>query len=111
MTYPKWPSEFELRRKNRPILAERLHWPDGAVQACADLEERHPGWRVWWLGENSSPGWELPAGFSASYETRGHATTELKAFVPTAEELEPLLVEVPEHDYSKRGCDFCRARY
>jgi hypothetical protein len=32
--------------RNREVIAERLGWPPGAVQACRDLEAHHPGWRV-----------------------------------------------------------------
>lgn len=110
MSYPKWPAEFELRRRNRQILAERLRWPDGALQACAELESRHPGWHVSWMTENVTPGWERLAGFSASRETGAHGIKELKAFAPTAQELEPLLIEVPKHDWSARGCAWCLAR-
>jgi hypothetical protein len=110
MTFPKWPSDLARKRNNQRLIAERTGWPEGALQACADLEDRHPGWHVSWMNENVTPGWERPAGFSASHPGGSHAVKELKAFAATAEELEPLLIEVPEHDFSKRGCDFCRAR-
>jgi hypothetical protein len=99
------PSEFS--RRNRAILAERLRWPDGALQACADLEDAHPGWHVSWLAENITPGFERPAGFHASYSHERHRG---EAFAATAGELESLLIEVPEHDYSVNGCDWCLAR-
>jgi hypothetical protein len=95
--YPKWPSELAMKRNNQRLIAERTGWPDGALQACADLEDRHPGWHVSWMNENTTPGWERPAGFYASNPSRGHAVTKNEAFAPTAAELEPLLVEVPEH--------------
>ena len=34
--------------RNRELLAERLGWPDGAVDACRQVEAGHPGWHVWW---------------------------------------------------------------
>jgi hypothetical protein len=107
MTYPKWPSEFQLRRKNRAVLAVRQHWPEGALQACQDLEEQHPGWYVSWRGENTTPGFERPAGFYATYD---HGLHKTEVFSPTLEAVESLLVDVPEHDFSVRGCEWCRAR-
>jgi hypothetical protein len=102
------PSEFS--RRNRAILAERLRWPDGALQACADLEDAHPGWHVSWLPENVTAGWERAAGFWATHPGGSHAPGNIEAFAATAAELEPLLVEVPEHTYSGNGCDWCLAR-
>lgn len=34
--------------RNREILAERGHWPDGALASCRQLESRCPGWHCWW---------------------------------------------------------------
>lgn len=36
-----------VRESNREVLAERLHWPDGSVDVCRDLEIGHPAWMVW----------------------------------------------------------------
>lgn len=105
-----WPSDLALKRHNQRLLAERLDWPDGAVQACAELEDRHPGWHVSWIPENTTPGWEHPAGFHASHRTGAHVNKKIEAFAATTAELEPLLVEVPDHDFSVRGCDWCMGR-
>lgn len=110
MSYPKWPSEFALRRNNQRLIAESTGWPDGALKACWELMDRHPGWHVSWMGENVTPGWERPAGFWASHPTGGHVVKKIEAFAATAAELEPLLVEVPEHGWTVRGCDWCLAR-
>ncbi|MFC5749528.1 hypothetical protein [Actinomadura rugatobispora] len=32
--------------RNREIIANRLDWPDGALQTCLELEARWPGWNV-----------------------------------------------------------------
>jgi hypothetical protein len=104
------PSDLARKRNNQRLIAERTGWPDGALQACADLEDRHPGWHVSWMAENATPGWERAAGFWASHPRGAHAVEAIEAFAPTAAELEPLLVEVPEHCYSVRGCDWCLAR-
>ncbi len=45
-----------LAERNRRILAERLDWPDGAVEVCERLEVAHPGWCVSWFHE-----WKVPA--------------------------------------------------
>lgn len=29
---------------NRRTAAERENWPHGALQACQDIQHRHPGW-------------------------------------------------------------------
>lgn len=108
--FPKWPSDFARKRNNQRLIAERTGWPDGALEACIDLEDRHPGWNVSWMGENVTPGWERPAGFYASHPTSGHVVEKIEAFAATAAELEPLLVEVPAHDYSMHGCTWCLAR-
>lgn len=33
---------------NRRIIAERLHWPPGALKECLALEQRFVGWSVFW---------------------------------------------------------------
>jgi hypothetical protein len=105
MSYPKWPSDLALRRSNQRILAERLAWPDGAVQACQELEDRHPGWYVTWLRENVTPGWERPAGFCATNDDARHEVEVFRESAPEVEEA--LALGPPEHDYSLRGCAWC----
>ena len=55
-----------LRLHNRWALAERQGWPEGALETCEQLDEKFPGWVVWWLPANTVAGWERPAGFSAT---------------------------------------------
>lgn len=105
---PILPADLERKRNNQRILAEAQRWPEGVLQACADLEDRHPGWHVSWMNANTTPGWERPAGFYASYND--HAGHHEKAYAPDAEGMEPLLVEVPPHDSSVHGCDWCWSR-
>ncbi|GGL21584.1 hypothetical protein [Mangrovihabitans endophyticus] len=38
----------ELGRRNRRLIAERLHWPDGALEACERIDRCHPGWMSTW---------------------------------------------------------------
>lgn len=54
-----------LARRNQVILAERLHWPDGALRACWELENRFPGWHVSWMRDWPVEGFERTAGFYA----------------------------------------------
>jgi hypothetical protein len=86
---PKRQPGLAFARRNQKILAERLGWPDGALAACWDLENRHPGWHVDWLSENTSPGFERPAGFRAVSRAPVHQH-EVTVSAPTAAELEPL---------------------
>jgi len=106
MSYPKWPSDLARKRNNQRIIAEALRWPEGALQACADLEDRHPGWHVSWRHESTTPGLERTAGFYAKYD---HGMHKAEVWAPTAEAIESLL-DVPEHDYSVKGCSWCLAR-
>ena len=38
------PPGVELAWKNRRLFAEREAWPEGAVEACEDIEREHPDW-------------------------------------------------------------------
>jgi len=56
----------DLQRKNGRLLAERLGWPDGAIEACERLEDEYglcvawyPRWRM------ATPGFDNEAGFYA----------------------------------------------
>lgn len=102
---PKRQPGLAFARRNQKLLAERLRWPAGALAACWDLENRHPGWHVDWLSENTGPGFERPAGFRAVSSGPIHQH-EVTVSAPTAAELEPLMV-VPEHDFGVHGCAFC----
>jgi hypothetical protein len=102
---PKRTPGLALARKNQKLIAEHTGWPEGALQACWELEGRFPGWHVDWMHENTIKGFERPAGFRALH-TGIH---ELTAFAATTDELEPLM-DVPEHDYSYTGCRWCLDR-
>jgi hypothetical protein len=103
---PKWPSD--LMRKNQRILADRQHWPEGALQACVDLEDHNPGWYVSWLSENVTSGFERPAGFWATYDDPG-GHHDAEAFDTDAGKLGERIAEVPPHDYDLKGCAWCYA--
>ena len=60
----------ELAWRNRQVLAQRLGWPAGALEACEAIELQHPDWHPSYCQANTTPGFESPAGF---YATRRHA--------------------------------------
>lgn len=37
-----------VQERNRKLIAARLGWPDGALDACRQLEAARPGWYAWW---------------------------------------------------------------
>jgi len=47
----------ELMQHNRRVLAERLGWPDGTLEACEELEAEHPAWHVFWGDGAAEPAW------------------------------------------------------
>ena len=56
----------DLLRHNRRVMAERLGWPDGAVETCDWLQDAYPDWISGWQAEQAIPGFEKPAGYYAS---------------------------------------------
>jgi hypothetical protein len=53
----------ELAWRNRRVLAERLHWPAGALEDCERLDPLYPRWSITWSPGNTVRGFERPAGF------------------------------------------------
>jgi hypothetical protein len=103
---PKRRPGLARARDHQAILAERLQWPDGTLETCLRLESEHPCWLVAWLGENTVPGYERPAGFWAVLDQGVHS---VEAFAADADELVAKMATAPpEHDFSIRGCDWCR---
>ena len=103
---PKRPPGLALRRSNMRIFAKRLSWPAGALQACWDLEKRHPGWLVSWLGENTFAGFERPAGYRGVRE--GFHRAEVFATEPA--KLAELIDSAPppEHNFAPgEYCPYC----
>lgn len=39
----------ELAYKNRRVIAERVGWPAGAVEACEAIDAAHDGWYTTWV--------------------------------------------------------------
>jgi hypothetical protein len=55
----------DLSERNREILAERLHWPKGALKACRRIEATYPGIEAGWFSEWTVPGFERKEGYYA----------------------------------------------
>lgn len=59
--------QIKLSARNRRILAKRQGWPEGGVAACEKLEQKFPGFEVFWFRQNRSARTEFnrEAGFYA----------------------------------------------
>lgn len=101
------PVTIEPAWTNRRILAERLDWPAGALDACERIEPEHPGWSIFYCGPNTVPGFEKPAGFWAT--RRGLHACEVFAADP--DELVRAIEDAPpaEHNFGIEGCAVCCA--
>jgi hypothetical protein len=57
----------ELADKNLHVLAERLHWPDGAIDGIKQIEAACPGWFAWFGDDGHGRARLLPRrGYGAS---------------------------------------------
>jgi hypothetical protein len=59
------PGEQDMAERNRRLIAQRLNWPPGALDAVRAIEAACPGWAASWFGDWTVPGWERAAGFYA----------------------------------------------
>jgi hypothetical protein len=73
----------EMRRRNLRLLAQSGNWPEGAVQACEQIEAEHPGWSVFY----SNGGWMTwkEAGYYA--RRRRHRRLQPYTYGATPDEL------------------------
>jgi hypothetical protein len=60
---PLHPPGPELARKNRRLIASRLGWPDGAVEACEAIDADNPRWHTSYRHADERR--KQPAGFYA----------------------------------------------
>lgn len=86
----------ELTERNRELLAARGNWPPGALEACRDLEHRHPGWHAWWTDRPWRRDGDVPDGpaYGAAPVSRppvGHSL-----YAVTADELAGLIGKADE---------------
>jgi hypothetical protein len=77
----------EVQERNRELVAERLGWPDGAIEACRKVEAAHPGWYSWW-SPNPWPPRDGPAYGAARINARWNDPT---LYADTPEELAELI--------------------
>jgi hypothetical protein len=43
-----------MARNNLRLIAERLRWPQGALETCVQLEEEFPNWDFTWATMRSA---------------------------------------------------------
>ncbi len=73
--------ERALAHANRRVIAERCHWPAGALADCERINARHPGWWITWSAAYRYS--SRPAGFYGQQrDGKG------RAYGKTARELE-----------------------
>lgn len=94
-----WEPRERLAWRNRRVLAERQGWPDGAVEACEQLEVTHRGWSFSWRTANTIKGFERPEGF---YATTGSTWRDITRYGATPEELAEVLMTTPNRTTERR---------
>ena len=82
----------KLAWRNRRLIAERLHWPAGALEACEQLDVTYRGWSFSWRAANTVKGFERPACF---YATTGGTWRDRTVYGATPEELAEALKTTP----------------
>lgn len=80
--------------RNREILAERGHWPPGALDHCRDLERRHPGWHAWWSGKPWRRDGKVPDG--PAYGAARNTGMMDSLYAVTPDELSEMIREAEE---------------
>jgi hypothetical protein len=83
-----------LRQRNMRLIAGRTGWPEGALEACEEIEAKYPDWSVDWRPENRCPGFEHPTGYFARTGP-DHPSRRRDLFAVTAEDLLALLDREP----------------
>lgn len=78
------------RARNRQLIAERLDWPDGALDACIAIENDHPQWAVYWVSGTTVS--EPRRGYRAVAQVRWRIA---RAFGETPEELREAIEGAP----------------
>jgi hypothetical protein len=66
-------SQTDYTESNREIIAERMHWPSGAIDDCRSLERDNPQYYVYWslgiLPNQRGPGYY--AGYRQDFKRWG----------------------------------------
>jgi hypothetical protein len=79
----------ELAHRNRRIIAERMGWPDGAIEVCEKLDLEFPGWHCNYWAEDV--GWSKKGWYARPWGWRRGQKEKL--FGDTVEELRAKLVD------------------
>jgi hypothetical protein len=74
----------ELLAHNRRAMAARMHWPEGALEACDKIADRFPGWNPGYDHGGKVGTHEWPAGFYASHQSRRHGEPRAYGVTPEA---------------------------
>lgn len=78
----------------REIVAERLGWPPGAVEACRAVEEKHPTWYCWW-----TPGpWPRRGGPAYGAARIHRRVGDANLYADTPSELSELIAKTTEEE-------------
>ena len=89
---PPSPSGPALTARDRRLLADRLHWPDGVLEACEAVEAGHPGWHATWNPGGGTCQWAR-AGYYALPDNRRH--DDPPAYGATPEQLREAIDDHP----------------
>lgn len=82
---------------NRRLVAERLRWPAGALEACTALAAAHPEWTIYWSA--GQPGQPPQPGYRASLRVHGdHGTRKVELFAPDPADLAARMADVERQE-------------
>jgi hypothetical protein len=75
-----------MARSNLRLIAERLRWPEGALETCLQLEEEFPAWDFTWATLRSAfAAWSRTSGTGRTLYRRTPAA--IRAAIETAPHL------------------------
>jgi hypothetical protein len=78
---------------NRRLIAERLGWPDGALDACTAIAAAHPTWAIYWSA--GQPGQPPQPGYRASMEVHDrHGTRKVELYSPDPAEMAERMADI-----------------
>jgi hypothetical protein len=82
-----------MQRRNLRLMAERLRWPAGALDTCFTIEDAYPDWSAFWNEENTRPGFEYSACFSAIRHVPG--ARDFTVYAPDEKALREEIEQAP----------------
>lgn len=88
--------------KNRQILADRCGWPDGALDACREIEARFPAWHCWWTDSPWRADGQVPDGPCFGADRVKHARAGGALYAVTPDEVAQMIKEADERDGRER---------